>query len=126
MLCKRNCRTRSSSLTDIENPSKCMYYPKTVERSGHEVDTETWCNHELNEIDPNSSPYETIDFSSDDSSDLMSSNLLACQKKCIFLSQSKVDVLENVDTAEYLCPAPLTRETETIQDTKDDKYITVI
>ena len=123
VLCKRRA---SSSLMNVENPQQSMYYPKMAERSGNNEDTDKRGNRESNMINLNTSPYEKIDFSSDESSDIMSSNSIRCQQECIFLSQSKEDLSEGIDGTDYLCPGHLNRKEKTDKDTNDDKYLTVI
>ena len=123
-LCKR--KARSSSLIDVENLPQTMYNQKMAERSANNEDTDIRCNRGLNEIDIHTSPYETIDTSSDDSSEIMSSNSIGCQQDCIFLSQSKTDLSEDFDRIGYLCPALLNQNKQTDKDAKDDKYLTVI
>lgn len=111
---------------NVENPQQSMYYLKMTERSGTNEDTDKRCNRESNMMNLNTSPYEKIDFSSDESSDIMSSNSIRCQQECIFLSQSKEDLSEDIDGTNYLCPAHLNRKKKTDEDTNDDKYLTVI
>lgn len=126
VLCKQNCKT-SSFFMNVENPPQCMYnYPEMDKMSRHNEDTDMSCSHELNEIETNKSPYETIDFNSDDSSDIISANRIGCQQERVFLSHPKADLFEDVDFTEYLSPTFLKKKTKTVTDTNDDKYLTVV
>lgn len=123
-------RRRGTYLRKSGLHQKCIYYPNTGEKFRNNIEDEKQSDEVVvSEMEAHASPYEAIDFRSDDLNVIMQSespNCIIVHQNSNFFSQPETYIKDDVDTNEYLCPTSSTKSLKCYtENAKDDSYLTV-